>query len=304
MTKHDSHLPAQVREANKKADEAMRRQQQPAGEPPQEAAAAQQQEAMPQDQQPQAQPPAGETAPEKKPDNWEQKFRTLQGKYDSEVPALHKQLAAMRDEIETLKTQGQQQAEEQQEEVEDPYKQLREEYPEDIVDALANLRAENRELREQLTGFREDTVRSEQQIFMDRLTTAIPDWQQVDADPGFNAWLDTKPHPRASETYRNMLSNAGRSRDIAGITDLVNEWRQQSKGSAATGDAAPPPNTPPVIPNTSGGEAGPASDSPTFTVAQIEEAYRDAALGRIKPEDMAALENQFRVAQESGRIIR
>lgn len=134
---------------------------------------------------------------------WRQKYKTLQGMYDKEVPQLHSEVKTLTKELEALKSSMQQtkevEAKQQQKLVTDEDVQN---FGEDLIEVqrkvarevaaefeqkLEAMRSENSELRE-LLGTTDNKVSASN--FESRLHRLVPDFQQLDSDPRWIAWLD------------------------------------------------------------------------------------------------------------------
>lgn len=159
-------------------------------------------EPPPADQRPQAPPEPPQTAPA---DDWQNRYRTLQGKYDHEIPQLRSHIQQLESLIATMRQAPAQPAPpsaaaEPAADIEIPDEDYTTYGPDFVDSARRWARAEVQrdlmrqqqqidELRSyasQTTGDRlKDRVRAE----LDRDPELAGRWQQLDTDAGFNAWL-------------------------------------------------------------------------------------------------------------------
>ena len=185
--------------------------------------------------------------PEKEDDqNWKQKYKTLQGMYDAEVPRLHQQVKELMAEMSTLKETIDTKAKEvEQAKEEANYERLknlvtdedRQEFGEDLIEVqrkvareetaelykqLEAIRAENDKLREQLTetGTQVTTASFEQ-----RLNRLVPDFETVNVDPSWIAWLNEQdPMLRAPRMV--AAQDAYSKGDAEAVAYYVDLWRK------------------------------------------------------------------------------
>lgn len=172
-------------------------------------------------------------------DVWEQKYRTLQSKYDIEVPRLHGQL---KDLSASLQAVQQMLAEQQAVPAEPEHGKLVtdkdvESFGEDLIDlqrrvarevaseydaALDSLRRENQVLREQMvqTGNQVSTMSFDQ-----RLSADIPDFSQINADPRWFAWLD-QVDPLLRAPRRVLAQQAFDAGDSSAMAHYVRLFKQ------------------------------------------------------------------------------
>ncbi|MBT7538603.1 MAG: hypothetical protein HN683_04645 [Gammaproteobacteria bacterium] len=150
------------------------------------------------------------TSTDDDPAVWKQKYKTLQGMYDAEVPRLHSQVKNLETQIETLNSQvtalttQQEQAptpqsvertslvtdEDRQEFGEDlieVQRKVAREETADLTKRFEALEAENAMLKQQ-QGETENKVST--QSFEQRLARLVPDFEEINTNPSWIAWLN------------------------------------------------------------------------------------------------------------------
>jgi hypothetical protein len=176
------------------------------------------------------------------PDLWEQKYRTLEGKYQAEVPRLHTQVKELTLSVEKLaqqlvqaKTQP-----EPQPAATEPLVTAKdvESFGEDLIEVQRRVAREvMREyvepLKTELTKRDERITQLEQNVtkaggevatltFEQRLATQVPDFAAINVDPKWIAFLD-EIDPYTNEPRRafaEFVYNAGDVAKLKGIVDF------------------------------------------------------------------------------------
>lgn len=217
-----------------------------------------------------AQPAPGEAAPGEEGD-WQQKYLTLKGKYDSEVPQLSVSLREARAQLsETLSRvsaleQGQQQPQPA------PTPQLPQITDEDIEnfgpeltdfikrqatviasDMTAEVRAENQQLRQQIEQTAASTGQVQADRYFTRLSELVPDYEAINVNPAFLGWLG-EIDEMAGVPRQAFLNSAFEARDPVRTAKLFNAFK--------TAIGQPPAKVPPPPPP-SPGAAPPAPAQP------------------------------------------
>lgn len=306
-----SSLPRAVLEAEEKAnrlhEELLKQQQAPAnnGETP-----------------PPSEPPAGDPPPASDPppvppttpsdsqtppapgqdENWEHRFKVLQGKYNAEIPRLageNKELKTKLQELEVSLEQLKNKPEPlvKPEEIE--------EYGEGLIDVarriareeLAGKDAEINALKAKLDSISNVTTQKVEADFFSSLTSMVPDWEAVNQDPKFLTWLD-EVDELTGQTRQTLLSNAEKSRDAARTAKFFTAYKKASTSWAANSTAAldsqltPPtnkaPNTPPA--------------KRMWTRAEVGDFYARVRRGEVSDAEQIAIEADIMAAQIENRI--
>lgn len=184
---------------------------------------------------------------------WKQKYKTLQGMYDAEVPRLHGQVKDLTSQISdlTAKFEASQQAaaeaatQAEQSLVTD---EDRQEFGDDLLEVqrkvarevaaplqaeLDAMKAENNKLREQLetTGQQVSTTSFEAQ-----LTNAIPNWAAINTSPEWIAWLE-ETDPMLRGPRKLAAQKAYTEGDIEGVSYYVKLFLETQQKPASESKA-------------------------------------------------------------------
>jgi hypothetical protein len=196
---------------------------------------------------------------------WKQRFDTLAGKFDAEVPRLHQQLrdqaerlAALSAQVEAVPATPSSGSPALQQDIDS--------FGEDLVDfvrrmASEAIAAERAQLEkrfgavtQQVEQVQGHVVRSEMSSFWKEVVSLVPDWLTIDTSPAWIQWLDSSPE-YTDATYRQLAAQAIDKGKPEKIAKLVDEWRKAtgyttpSPGNGAA--PQPPPPTPPPQPSLS-----------------------------------------------------
>lgn len=141
-------------------------------------------------------------------DTWQQKYRTLKGMYDADVPRLHAQVKELTAQLNAIQKQVSEPkpVEPKAEKPKAKEKLVTDEdiqaFGSDLIEVqrkvarevamefredIDNLKAENAKLREQLAATGNQIVES---TFEQKLHRMVPNFQEVNADPKWIAWLE------------------------------------------------------------------------------------------------------------------
>ncbi len=202
-------LPNQVQAALDAADATLAAANAGNGEQPAEDVFAAAEQPQPEPQVEQPQPVAPEPQPVVRDEPWEQRYSVLRGKYDSEVPQLHKRVHALESDLQAAIARLDQATQAQQAPAKhavDP-KDV-ENFGEDLVSMVdrvaktsmsqaakdfaaktAAMEAQIAAMTEQLKGTSTQLAVTAEQSFFDRLSKEVPSWAQINADKGFLSWL-------------------------------------------------------------------------------------------------------------------
>lgn len=265
---------------------------------------------------------------------WEQRYRTVQGKYSAEVPRLsadlrstQEKLAAVTAEIAQLKGK---QAEAPKpktplvtdKDVEafgsdliDVIDRKAREVAESMVDTrMGELEGENRKLKEQLSGVTERQVLNDRQAYFTELARQVPDFEALNVDQGFMDWL-ADVDPLSGSPRQEYLNKAWTAFDAGRTAVLFNAYKQL-KVSASNVPTAPAQQEPmsqtkqqlqrQVAPSRSRVSSDPASSTPSkiWTAREIEGFYADIRRGRYygKDAERAQVESEIDQAVAQGRV--
>lgn len=329
---YDNHIPEAVRRASARADD-LARAVGAAGVPELEP----QPESMPLVAEPVAEPeqPQSQLLPEPAPAppeyDWEQRYRTLQGKYDREIPALHGRLASLEQLL--AATQAPLRAEPATPvptttvvippEDEETYgaeliAAARRWAMAEVQPRIAQLEHQLGELRGGQQQIRTETVQSRIERALDADSEIAVRWRELNHDPEFLAWL-AQVDPFAGEPRQMLLNKAAGAGDAARCirffkTYLAEHTAVTQPSPAVSAQTAPVPAqaeprptleslAAPGRPSGSAPSGAPA-EKRVWTNPQITAFYRACTNGdyRTREAEKIRIEEDIIAAAREGRI--
>ena len=279
-------------------------------------------------------PPKKEPAPEpvvvqpvipvKGAEDFEQKYRVIQGKYDAEIPALLSQVADLTEQVRKFMENKPNEPAKKPENFSKAIEALQEQYgPEftDMVNNSAEARATviAKEIANQIVDERlkdvthkvdivaEAQVQTESERFYTAMEKGLgKGWGTgINKDPHFNTWLATPIDAELSgETYKDKLIAAHSSLDDVKALTIFNRYIKLNPQAKDT-NASKLEEL--IIPEDKGGGddlANLSKEKKTYTQAEVSQFYTDSAAGKYKdrPEEKARIEADIFAAQSEGRI--
>lgn len=191
-----------------------------------------------------------------------------------------------------------------------------EDYGEDMVDfvkrAVAEgtdtLRSENEALRRQLASLNGvvPTVQrltqqhqvSREDAFWSSLSSAVSDWEQVNADANFRNWL-VETDPMTGITRDVYLKDAQRELDVSRVANIFNSWKQQFTAVTKAGSTRATARNElemQVAPGSrTGGDVPTQSETKKWSNVDIAKYYDDVRKGVFKgrPAEARAIEEDI-----------
>jgi uncharacterized protein YukE len=274
-----------------------------------------------------ATPPEPETVPvveEPKPDNWEPKYRALQGKYDTEVPRLHQQNRDMAAQLEGLQTQVRTLTDTAQtrQPVTPPVASKlvtdkdEEEFGLDMIDLqrrVANeesgeLRTQNanllkvvNDLQETVKGLSQAQHESRLTSFDEKLLKLVPNWAEIDKEQGWLNWLDDTD-PLTGVRRQVMLVNAHKGQDASRMAAIFNAYT----GIAPSKTIPPVPQKSElktqVTPRKSAASVQVPVEAKIWSSAELSAALDPRRTKHMAATEIEALNNEIDNAQREGRV--
>jgi hypothetical protein len=264
------------------------------------------------------------TAPPPAPapsDEWEHKYRSLQGKYSAEVPSLmaknkslEAQVTALAQQVQALAT-AQQQAKPPEKPVIDPRDV--EQFGADLVEMVkrnseASIIAARREFAEaasaldkrvaalegSVSGVVEESAQTKEQRFYKELEEKVPDWRQINETPTWLRWLDVVD-PVYGVPRQVALTAAHERLDYDRVIGIFKLFKEQVAVPPTLENQVAPRTTNTAPPTTVPGQ-------PKFiTSREIEKFYRDQARGvyASNPAEEARIAAEIDAAAAEGRVI-
>lgn len=262
-------------------------------------------------------------------EKWEHKYRRLQGKYDAEVPRLHKQVKELQSALSQMQLQLQQPPPPPvapppppppAEKPAEPERYVSDEdvanYGEDFVDIQRRIALDaTREMRKQIDELKAQLVAQNDQVqnvqsfsFDTRLRLRIPDFDQVNADPSWVEWLN-EVDPLIRGPRRMVAQEAYVRQDIEAVKSYVDLWRQSqtpvtpaapkaSRDQELQRQVQPNRATAPTTPSAHNGKK-------VYNLTEANRVFADiqklTSQGRF--DDAQRLEAEISTAYAEGRII-
>lgn len=278
-------------------------------------------------------PPSPEQKPVEKPrdpavsevpeETWQQKYRTLKGMYDAEVPRLHAQVkelqvfvTQLRDQLEATKAAPAPQAPVEStksslvtdDEVQafgadliEVQRKVAREVAMEFRSELDALKAQNADLRAQIakTGNQVGEVSFEQRLFQ-----AVPDWHVVNNDPAWIAWLN-EFDPILRGPRRDAAQAAYVAGDADGVAHYVRLFRNSQAPAAPQVDQRQLELERQVQPTRTATATTPVSQKgKTYTTKDVERMFlkvKDLNVAQ-KYEEAQKLEAEIDAAYMEGRV--
>jgi len=180
-----------------------------------------------------------DTPPTDVEDDFKQKYNTLRGKYDAEVPRLHQQVKQLTDELSNFREEMTAKKEvptKPKEKVSLVTDADREEFGEDLLNVQRKVAQEvaqdyEEKLEQQnsvIKALQDKIAGTDKQVgetqFSQRLVNLIPDFAQVDNDERWVAWLN-EHDPMLRAPRRVQAQEAFNNGDAEAIADYVKLWK-------------------------------------------------------------------------------
>jgi hypothetical protein len=279
----------------------------------------------------------GQTPPASAPtvnDEWQHKYKTLQGMFNAQVGKLQQELRQAREEAERLKTapvpQSPPPAQPTQAFVAEKYvtdkdeadfgadtidlirRAAREEFAGQLAaerDRVANLEAALRTLQTDVIP-KVEKVASTQQITVEQafwrdLSAAVPEWQAINDDPDFHQWL-LEVDPLTGASRQDYLESAQSQFDVNRVSKFFTTW----KANAAPAKVEPPKKPAStelekmIAPGRGRGGDPPTQEKKTYTRDEIAKFYDDVRSGKFsgREQEKSQIERDIFLASQEGRV--
>lgn len=294
-------LNRKVKEQNERADQILQQVYGKTEEAPKDPVAEKPQEVAPVE---------AKAEPEQKPvDDWEHKYRVLQGKYSAEVPRMSEEIRELKASIQELKEVKAPQASEVDLKSMTP-ESVVEQFGEDFaaaVGAIAERIAAKQgkvlrdEFEPKVTAVTERTAQTARQEFMRDLTAIVPDWKSIDVEDGFTAYLD-EVDELSGNTRRDFFNSADASNNAQRIAKFFASY----KATKAPVKPVPQVESRISIDNQLSPSTSSRSESVPgkryWTQADIRKFYQDQRRGLISDQEAKRIESDIFAAQGEGRL--
>jgi len=260
----------------------------------------------------------------------EQKYKTLQGMYNAEVPRLHAEKRELVNRVQQLeqlissmnaapaKPQAPAQklvTEQDEEDYGDSIEVMRKVFREEMSSKDGEI-GELRQMVRQMQGtvvpqvhqLSQNYAVSNEQRFWADLQTTVPDWQEVNGNKEFQSWL-LEVDPLTGISRQTYLDDAQRNLDVRRVANFFAAWKgptggqnartQRESQSASELERQVAPGK-----GRSGG-AKSQGESKTYTSADIKKFFADVQKGKYKGKETERdrIERDIFAAQREGRIV-
>lgn len=264
-------------------------------------------------------------------ETYEQRWRSLQGMYNAEVPRLHTERRELTNRVQQLEQLLASMTAKPSEQAETPAEKLiTEQDIEDYGDSIdvmrrvfreeaGALKQENAQLRQMLQQMQANVVPKVQQLsqrqavsseqaFWAELQTAVPDWQDINTSREFQSWL-LEVDPLTGVPRQTYLEDAQRNLDARRVVNFFAAWKGQAgvpnARSTRTAQSASELEKQ-VAPGRgrSGGNKT-AGEPKTYTQEDIKRFFTDVQKGKYKGKETERdrIERDIFAAQREGRIV-
>lgn len=265
-----------------------------------------------------------------------QKYKTLQGMYNAEVPRLHQQNREMVGRVQQLeqllasmsttqqsanqsapepeKLVSEKEVEEYGESIDVMRKVSREELV-PMAQRLARIEGMLQQLQTnvvpQVQAVAHQQQMTAEQRFWSGLTDAVPNWRQINDNDAFQTWL-LEADPLTGITRQTYLEDAQRSLDSLRVSNFFRTWLENT-GQVAVAQSNGPTNSATtelekqVTPGRSRAAGAPtsANNAAMYSPNDIQKFFNDVRAGKYKgrEQERGRIERDIFAAQREGRIV-
>jgi hypothetical protein len=260
-------------------------------------------------------------------ESFEQKYRTLQGMYNAEVPRLHAQNKELQAKISNLE-QLMASFSTQQPAPESPSKLITDKDIEEYGESIDVMRRVSREeaaaaqariaeleklIRQMQTSvvprveqIAANHAQSREQQFWTELTSYAPQWATINESPDFREWL-LEVDPLTGLTRQVYLEDAQRNLDARRVANFFNSWSGTSESSVAQPNRKVQASQleKQVAPGRGKTAAPVNTNSATYSTEDIRRFFNDVKSGKYrgKEQERDRIERDIFAAQREGRIV-
>lgn len=295
----------------------------------------------PDDKKDEAEPNQEPKAQEKPSEDFEQKYKVIQGKYENEVPRLQATVKQLESAIAQQTTQYQIEQQRLQAELSaaknksDPIKteverselltpEEVEEYGPDFVDVMRRAGKEAAQplvkqllnkvetLENQLGQVKETVVEDQTTRVYRHMDERVNDWREINTSQEFLGWL-SQPDPFSGVQRHNLLKQAFEAGEVERVEKFFTGYKAEHAAISPAANTQPEAQKPQVDMSTLVAPGSPQSGSDnrtqepkkqTFSTAQVNQFYADVRRGtyRSNPQERSRIENAIIRAGREGRI--
>ena len=253
--------------------------------------------------------------------DYKDRYQTLKGKYDAEVPRLQSEVRNLQEQMLTLRQENEALKKAETEKPQDPpqepvnldYDALEDYGPEfrklgetlqAVVKRNEQLEAELRKLNGNVESVQQASVKDAYDKFIDKVRSEVSglggNFDTLNTDPAFLTWLHQVP-PGSQFQRIALLHDAERRHDVVQCRAIFKEYIDTQPKDK---EPQPPPNVQPP-PSPDPGNPGEQQSGKNWTRQEIKQFYADKASGKFagKEDQAKAIEADIFAAQGQGRIV-
>lgn len=250
-----------------------------------------------------------------KTDDWEQKYKSLEGKFNSQVPKLQHELGTTNTQIKTLTKE----LEDLKNRPAEPTREVADDEElvgADIVKAaeraarretakfqskLDALVAENTELKQELGHVTENQSSFASNDFFAKLNGQVPDWEQIEKTEQGQKFLLSKI-PGTGQSWNDALTSAAAHHNLADTTEIFEELvRRHPELRAPKAKDKKDDLLKQITPGKSK-TAVTTEAKKTWTSKEIDNAWASIGNRSVKGEEADQLAIELEAAMQEGRI--
>jgi hypothetical protein len=263
---------------------------------------------------------------EPKQDDWQQKYRSLQGMYNADVPRLNaenRDLSSRVSQLEGLLSSMQEPAQQASavaeklitdddvKEYGDSIAVMRKAAREEVSQEIAQLRQQLGQLQgvlPQVQQVQTQQKKSAEQTFWSTIANEVPNWNDINNDADFQSWL-LAVDPLTGINRQTYLEDAQKQLDANRVVSFFRTWEGETgKTNTAQVDRSAQQSQlqKQVAPGRSRNNgAKPSGQARTYTQEDIKNFYVDVRKGKFKGRDdeRGRIERDIFAAQQEGRIV-
>lgn len=259
------------------------------------------------------------------PEKWEARYRSLDGKYKTEVPALHAQVRELTAFVNQLRESMDKQnaTKESKPTLPEVTAEDEEMFGADVVDLarrvaqreiaqhMQAMESEAASIKADVSRVQERVTETDYERFLDKVARAVPDMEQINRSEPWLQWL-AQYDPLFGTTRQKALESAAHGRDVDRTAALFQAFlatQSPPPASAPAAPAAPQRNTAvedaSIVPRSQGtSPAAVASGSKRFfTEAEVTQLLDPRHLSKLPAEKARQIEREIDMASAEGRIL-
>jgi hypothetical protein len=236
---------------------------------------------------------------------WKNRFLTLQGKYNNEVPQLSRKIREL--EAQRVSTVNIESDDVDVEEISKLKPEDFEDYGDEfitLVKAVNSLEKRNKQLESLAQSVTTQSQATNLETFKARLSEIVPDWEAINNNQDFITWLQ-EPDGYSGLSMHEALLKAYNQFNSETVGKIFNKFKaefkipisknKKPKQSLRSEIQPKGVKTKQVVTQRKKGRE--------WTRAQIAEFYRNKTDGKIDPKKAAKLEKDIFLANQEGRIV-